>query len=382
MLYFDNAATTFPKPKSVINAVTSALINYGGNPGRGGHNMAMRVSEKIFSIRKIVAEFFNADIENVAFTQNCTMSLNIAIKGVLNSGDHILCSCLEHNSVIRPIVKLYNDGKITYDIAKVYDNDIDTINSFKLLIKENTKAIVCTHASNVSGKKMPIKQLGKLCKDNGLIFIVDAAQTAGVFPIDMQDFNINILCMPGHKSLYGITGSGIIILNHIAKINTILEGGTGSVSVELVQPDFCPDRLEAGTSNTAGIFSIGAGINFIHQIGLDNIYSHEYKLCEYVYNKLSKIENIKLYTKNYKAGQNAPIISFNIGNENSDNIVGTLNNMNCALRGGLHCSPLAHEYYGTLDIGMARFSPSIFTKEYEVEQFVRNIQIISKNKSI
>ncbi len=382
MLYFDNAATTFPKPQSVINAVNSALINYGGNPGRAGHNMAMRVSEKIFSVRRTVAKFFNADVENVTFTQNCTMSLNIAIKGILNDGDHILCSCLEHNSVIRPIVKLYNDGKITYDIATVYENDIDTINSFKLLIKENTKAIVCTHASNVTGHKMPIKQLGKLCKDYGLIFIVDAAQTAGVFPIDIQENNINILCMPGHKSLYGITGSGIIVLNHINKINTILEGGTGSVSVELSQPDFFPDRLESGTSNTAGILSIGAGIDFINQIGLEKIYSHEYKLCDYVYNKLSKIENVKLYTKNYQLKQNAPIIAFNIGAENSDKIVGILNNMNCALRGGLHCSPLAHEYYGTINTGMARFSPSIFTREQEVEQFVKNIQIISKNKSI
>ncbi len=382
MLYFDNAATTFPKPQSVINAVNSALINYGGNPGRAGHNMAMRVSEKIFSVRRTVAKFFNADVENVTFTQNCTMSLNIAIKGILNDGDHILCSCLEHNSVIRPIVKLYNDGKITYDIATVYENDIDTINSFKLLIKENTKAIVCTHASNVTGHKMPIKQLGKLCKDYGLIFIVDAAQTAGVFPIDIQENNINILCMPGHKSLYGITGSGIIVLNHINKINTILEGGTGSVSVELSQPDFFPDRLESGTSNTAGILSIGAGIDFINQIGLEKFYSHEYKLCDYVYNKLSKIENVKLYTKNYQLKQNAPIIAFNIGAENSDKIVGILNNMNCALRGGLHCSPLAHEYYGTINTGMARFSPSIFTREQEVEQFVKNIQIISKNKSI
>lgn len=382
MLYFDNAATTYPKPKCVINAVNSALIHYGGNPGRAGHSMAMKLSEKIYEARKTVADFFNAEVQNVAFTQNCTMSLNIAIKGVLKDGDHVLCSCLEHNSVIRPIVKLHQDGKIIYDVVKVYEYDADTVNSFKAAIKENTKAIVCTHASNVSGQKLPIKELGQLCKENGLIFIVDAAQTAGVFPIDMQENNINILCMPGHKSLYGITGSGIVILNQIEKMNTILEGGTGSVSVELTQPDFLPDRLEAGTINTAGIFAIEAGIRFIQKIGIDKIYAHEFKLCNYVYQELKKIEIVKLYRDDYPKNKNAPIISFNIGNENSDNTVTALNKMNCALRGGLHCSPLAHEYYGTIDVGMARFSPSIFTRECEVEQFIKNIQNISKNKTI
>lgn len=378
MLYFDNAATTFPKPQNVISAVNSALINYGGNPGRSGHNMAMKVSEKIYSVRKKVGDFFNAETQSVSFTQNCTMSLNIAIKGILNSGDHIICSCLEHNSVIRPIKKLYNDGKITYDIAKVYDNDIDTINSFNFLINENTKAIVCTHASNVSGHKMPIKELGELCKNKGIIFIVDAAQSAGVFPIDMQDCNINILCAPGHKSLYGITGSGILIVNNIDHMDTILEGGTGSASIKLEQPDFFPDRLEAGTANTVGILSIGAGIDFINNVGMKRIYSHEHMLCEILYSKLSRIENVKMYTDSRKIKKNAPIISFNIGNENSDSVVTQLNKMNCALRGGLHCSPLAHEYYKTLDTGMARFSPSVFTKQSQVQQLARNIEFISK----
>lgn len=378
MMYFDNAATTFPKPKSVVDSVNSAVLHYGGNPGRAGHNMAMRVSEKIYLIRKKVALTFNAEPQNVVFTQNCTMSLNIAIKGIMKENDHIICSCLEHNAVIRPIDKLHRDGKITYDIARVYSNDEETVNSFKQLINKSTRAIICTHASNVTGQKLPIKRLGQLCKENGLIFIVDAAQTAGVFHIDMKECNINMLCMPGHKSLYGITGSGILVLNDIDEVDTILEGGTGSLSVELVQPDFFPDKFESGTLNTVGILSIGAGLDFINQVGMDNIYMHEYKLCKYVYEKLREIKNVRLYSNDYEKGKSSPIISFNIGKESSDSIVAMLNNMNCALRGGLQCSPLAHGYYSTLNTGMARFSPSHFTKSYEVEQFVKNIQIISK----
>ena len=362
MLYFDNAATSFPKPKSVISAVHSAIVDYGGNPGRSGHDMAMRVSEKIYSIRKKIADFFNADSQNIAFTQNCTMSLNIAIKGVLDDGDHIICSCLEHNSVIRPIECLYNQKKITYDIASIYETQEDTLRSFEQLINKNTKAIVCTHASNVSGLVMPIKQLGQLCKKNGIIFIVDAAQTAGIFPINMLDDNINILCMPGHKSLYGISGSGVIILNKIEKINTILEGGTGSSSIDLMQPNFFPDRLESGTGNIAGIFSIDAGIDYINHIGIDQIYQHEFELCEFVYSQLSQIENITLYHKSYQYGKVAPMVCFNICNINSDETVAHLNNMNCALRGGLHCSPLAHTHYNTIDVGMARFSIYLHSK--------------------
>lgn len=371
MFYFDNAATTFPKPVCVLEAVNQGLTSYGGNPGRAGHDMAMKVSQKIYDTRCKVAEFFGGEAENVAFTSSCTMSLNMAIKGVLSKNDHAICSCLEHNSVVRPLHKLSKFGLISYDLAKVYDTDFDTVESFRRLIKPNTKAIICTHASNVTGKILPIKEIGKLCKEYGIYFIVDAAQSAGVLPIDMEEFNINILCMAGHKGLYGTTGSGVLIIRGLEEIRTLIEGGTGSVSVGLDQPDFLPDRFEAGTPNTLGILSIGAGIDFINRNGLEKIYSHEFKICQKVYDQLSQIENITLYAKDFALGKYAPIVAFNVNDLNSDILVAHLNENDCALRGGLHCSPTAHEFYGTLDTGIARFSPSFFTKDIEVNAFLK-----------
>lgn len=379
MFYFDNAATTYPKPNCVIQAVHSALTTYGGNPGRGGHDMAMRVSEKIYSVRSKVAEFFHGEAQNVVFTQNCTMSLNMAIKGVLEKGDHIILSCLEHNAVIRPIHALREAGIIDYDIAEVCeDNDRRTLRAFERLIRDDTRAIVCTHASNVSGAVLPIERLGALCARNKLIFIVDAAQSAGVLPIDIQKDGINVLCMPGHKGLYGSTGSGVMILNGIAGMGTVLEGGTGSLSSSLEQPDFSPDRFESGTASTPGILSVGAGIDFIRFHGQEQIYRHEYALCKKVFDAFSKIPSIKLYNSSYEYGRVAPIVSFNIGNIGSEVVAEELNRRHFALRAGLHCAPLAHTHYGTIETGMVRFAPSAFTRDGEVDQFICNVQNISK----
>lgn len=385
LIYLDNAATTFPKPKSVVDSVHSAITCYGGNPGRGGHSYAMLASERIYDIRKKVGFFFGAQPQNVVFSSNCTHALNMAIKGVLKAGDHAILSCLEHNSVVRPLFDMKKSGMITYDIATVYDNDNDTVNSFKQLIRNNTKLIVCTHASNVSGRVMPIKKLGELCCANGIIFLVDGAQTAGVLPINMNEMQIDILCTAGHKGLYGITGTGLMVLNdsiNSSEIATILQGGTGSLSIELEQPEFLPDRFEAGTLNTAGIFSIGAGIDFINKTGLDKIYNHEFMLCKKVYEQLYKNKNISLALNSYKIYNTVPIVSFNIGGINSDKVVGELNSRGFALRGGLHCSPLAHKFYGTIDSGMVRFAPSFFTTEQACDEFVKVIYSISKKSQI
>lgn len=198
--------------------------------------------------------------------------------------------------------------------------------------------------------------------------------------IDMKENNIDILCLPGHKGLYGITGSGIMIVNNDnLGIDSLIEGGTGSASAEVMMPDFQPDRFEAGTVNTAGILSIGAGIDFINGMSISEIYRHEFDLCSYVYNKLRRIKNVKLYIDDFKYGKNLPIIGFNIGNANSDSVVSELNRYGFALRGGLHCSPLAHRFYGTLDSGMARFAPSIFSKRSECEKFINCIELLGKN---
>jgi len=381
MVYFDNAATTYPKPECVLRAVESAVTEYGGNPGRGGHALAMRASEKIYSVRKKAAEFFHTAPEKVVFTQNCTMALNMAVKGALQAGEHVVLSCLEHNAVIRPVYRLSQEKGISYDAARVFPYDeARTVASFEKCIQKNTRAVICTHASNVSGLVMPIRALGELCRSYGVLFIVDAAQTAGVLPIDMERDHIDFLCMPGHKGLYGVTGSGMLLLREgmdEGTIGTLMEGGTGSLSSQLAQPDFSPDRFEAGTVNVPGILSIGAGLDFIRTMGMERIYRHEFSLCERVYRTLRKTPQAELYTPDFLYGKNAPIVAFNLKGRPSEELTEELSRRGFALRGGLHCSPLAHEYYGTLDTGMVRFAPSVFTSQMQVERFLRNISALA-----
>ncbi len=213
MIYLDNAATTFPKPQNVVKSVVEAIKIYGGNPGRSGHSLSMRTSEQIFHVREAVGEFFGVSPERVVFTSNCSHALNMAIKGVMASGGHIITSTLEHNSVMRPLFAMKRKGIIDYDCAMVYEGDLEaTLKSFASLIRPNTKAIVCTHASNVTGLILPVKELGELCRQAGLTFIVDGAQSAGVLPVNLQEMKIDIFCTAGHKGLYGTTGTGLMLL--------------------------------------------------------------------------------------------------------------------------------------------------------------------------
>ncbi len=380
MIYFDNAATTYPKPLAVRRSVRDALVVYGGNPGRSGHKMAMRVSEQIFSVRQKLADFFGAEAQNVVFTSNCTAALNMAIKGVLKAGDHAVISCLEHNSVVRPLEHMKRKGLISYDVAEVYEDDpLETVRSFEQLLTSRTKAVICTHASNVSGVVLPIQALGKMCRRHGIIFIVDAAQSAGVLPIHMQEMQIQFLCMPGHKGLYGITGSGVLISDGQVPLDSLIEGGTGSLSAQLEQPDFLPDQLESGTINTAGILSIGAGLDFIaSQGGPTAIYQHEFRLCDWVFHQLQKIPTVSLCLKQMVYDQNVPLVSFGIRNVHSEDLAAKLSEHNIAVRGGLHCAPLAHQHYRTYEQGLVRFAPSVFSKGEEAAFFIRSIQNLVK----
>lgn len=379
MIYLDNAATTFPKPQSVLKSAVDGVRIYGGNPGRSGHKISMRTSQKIFSVREQFAGFFHVSVEQIVFTSNCTHALNLAIKGVMQSGGHIILSNLEHNSVIRPIHALHKKGNVEYDIASVCEGDPEqTLKNFAKLLKPNTKAIVCTHASNVTGMIMPIRELGQLCRQRGLFFIVDAAQTAGVLPIDMKAMNIDILCTAGHKGLYGTTGTGLMVLNTDKLIDTLLEGGTGSVSIDLNQPEFLPDRYESGTINTVGICSMGAGLNFIRHRGLDRIYRHEFQLCSRLYNELSRNPNIKTYIKDFRPGEFVPIVLFNINGKTSTEAVEQLSRKGICLRGGLHCAPLIHRTLGTEDIGAIRVSPSIFNTQNDISLFLKELKQICK----
>ncbi|MDR0944519.1 MAG: aminotransferase class V-fold PLP-dependent enzyme [Ruminococcus sp.] len=374
MVNFDNAATTFPKPKVVVDSVAEALNYYGGNPGRSGHKLSLQTAEKIYETREKAASFFNAYPENVVFTLNCTHALNLAVKGVADDRGEIIISSLEHNSVARPAVyKAKSEHNIA--IAHVSDNDDETIKNIRKKITSKTRVIVFTLGSNVTGRITPYRRIGELCAKNNICFIADAAQAAGVIPIDIKKDNINILCCPGHKGLYGPPGTGMLITDGKYPIKPILQGGTGSESLSLHQPEYMPDALESGTVNTSGIIGLGAGIDFVTSLGLDNIYRHEFGLCERFLRKISQIADVIVYM-NINYGKYLPIVLFNINGMKSSETAGVLSEKGFALRGGLHCSGLAHKSIGTAPNGAVRFSPSIFNSEKEVDDLTAAINDI------
>lgn len=379
MIYFDNAATTLIKPKSVYSAVEKSMKHYGANPGRSGHALAMRAAESVYSSRVKVARLFGcAKEENVVFTLNGTMALNMAIKGVAQRGDHFIISGLEHNAVARPIHALKSSGVIDYDIATVYGDDEKTLQSFERLIRKNTRAIVCTHVSNVFGNILPIEKIGQLARKRGVLFIVDAAQSAGILPIDVQKMNIDFLCMPAHKGLFAPMGLGVLICCGDALLQTLIEGGTGSASSRLDQPDFLPDRMESGTVNLPAIAGLSAGIDFINSVGIENILSHEYRIMQYIYDELLQLDWVELYTDRPCRPCLAPLLSFNIRGVESGTTAICLDKQKIAVRAGLHCAPLAHNHYGTSVGGTVRISPSAFNTLEQAKYVVRSLKKIKK----
>jgi cysteine desulfurase family protein len=366
MIYLDNAATTGKKPKIVIDAVNNALINYSANPGRSGHDLSVKCANAVYSARDKIATFFGADgPENVAFTLNCTQSINIVLKGVLNKGEHIVISNLEHNAVMRPLKKL----GLSYDAFEVFRNDADTIEDFKRKIKVNTKLVMVTGASNVTGKTLPIEEIGNICKKRGIYFCVDAAQIAGIKEINMKKMNIDYLCIAPHKGLYAPMGIGVLICRKPIE-NTIIEGGTGSSSIDFSQPDVLPERLESGTVNMSGIMGTLAGIDFIEKTGIKKIKRHEFSLYERLYEGLSRNKRIKVYAENPDINSYMPVLSFNFKDIPSAKTVNVLNTLGFALRGGLHCAPTAHSAIGTLPEGTARVSVSAFNTKEEIQALI------------
>lgn len=375
MIYFDNAATTGQKPQRVIKAVNDALLHLSANPGRSGHTVSEKTASRVYAVREKTAEFFGAaGPETVVFTASCTTALNFVIKGVLKNGDHCIISDLEHNAVLRP---LYNWG-VKYDIANVslLDDEI-TVENFKKLIKPNTKMIICTGASNVIGKILPIRKIGELCREKDILFAVDAAQISGVIPIDLAEMNIDYLCVAAHKGLYAPMGIGILIAQKPIK-NTIIEGGTGTNSLEIIQPDYLPERLESGTVNVAGIMGVGAGIDFVKGIGINRIHSKEMQLLMRLNKQLRKNENIIFYTPEFDMENYVPVLSFDIKGLTSGETAAELNRCGIAVRAGLHCAPLAHKKIGTLENGTVRISPSFFSTSKETDYLNQQIMTIIK----
>ena len=364
IINFDNAATTFPKPESVKKAVAEAMDRFGGNAGRGGHPLAAATSKAVYSARETVAQFFGAEPENTVFAMNCTHALNMAIQGVMSEGGHMIISGMEHNSAARPAAKLASEGKITLSVAPVYPESSRTVESFRSLICDDTKAIVCTIASNVTGQIMPYREIGRLCREKGICFIADGAQACGVLDIKLSD-GINILCTAGHKGLYGITGTGLLVTDGKYPIKPIIQGGTGTDSMSLRQPELTPESLESGTVGVIGIMSMKAGIEFVRKKGIRRIFNHEDRICRQFIRHLQNDERITVY-RSPEAGY-VPIVSFNIKDIRSGDAAAKLAEKGYCLRAGYHCSALAHTQLGTSD-GTVRFSPSVFSREEDAAE--------------
>lgn len=371
---FDNAATTFPKPRAVRLALSEAISRYGGNAGRGGHRLTLDTSEKVFDTRQTAADFFGAAPENVIFTLNCTHALNFAIKGIMSGSGHIIISSIEHNSAARPVYALSENANVSFSIAPVYDDDGQFLSGLQKLIRRDTKAVVCTIAGNVTGRILPYREIADICRRHGICFIADGAQACGIIDLKLSD-GINILCTSGHKGLYGPSGTGLLISDGEYKIDPLIQGGTGSSAMNLIHPDFLPDSLESGTLNTTGIIALKAGMDFVRSKGMDRIYAHENSLCHRFMSLLDP-ERISVYRN--PGLEYAPVVSFNINGIAPETAAEALSDKGYCLRAGLHCAPLAHKTIGT-ENGTIRFSPSVFNNEQQVYGLAREIKKLCEN---
>ena len=372
MIYFDNGATTFPKPPAVVRAVSSAMQNYGANPGRSGHKMSLKASEIIFNCRETAAALFGVEgPERIIFTDNCTTALNTVIKGLLKSGDHAVISSLEHNAVARPLEYLKRSG-VSFSVARVFEGDDEaTIESFRNAIRNNTKLVVCTAASNVFGIRPPVERIAALCRIYNILFCVDAAQSAGVVPINMGESGIDFLCAPGHKGLYGPMGTGILAVNSDILPESLTQGGTGSMSSSLEQPETLPDRYESGTPNLPGIAGLNAGLRFVMERGEGQILRIETAKAQRLYDGLASMRDVALYTERPQITTHVPVISFNVRGHDSEQIASLFNDrFNIAVRAGLHCAPMAHKSFGTEEQGTVRAVMSVYTKPAQIDYFL------------
>ncbi len=375
IIYFDNAATTFPKPKSVFDEVYACMSDWCGNAGRGSHPLALKSAEAIFSARAALASFFDASPENVIFTLNTTQSLNLAIKGIMSHGGHVLISDMEHNSTLRPIAKLAHDRKITYDIYPTHKNGVpmptdEILSGIIRRLRSNTKMICAIHTSNICSYSLPIREIGALCRRHGLIFSVDAAQGAGHSVISLKNDFIDLLSLPSHKGLYAPQGAGALILRDGLILDTLIEGGNGVNSLELSMGGISPERYEGGTLCTPAITGMRAGVEFIRNIGIPAIFEHECNLWRCMYSRLSRIGRIHIYAPESVGGT----LLFNAAGYDADEIGAMLSEHGICVRTGYHCAPLAHKALQTPESGAVRVSFSVFNTEGEVDEFCKTLE--------
>ncbi|AGX45141.1 aminotransferase class V-fold PLP-dependent enzyme [Clostridium saccharobutylicum] len=377
MIYLDNAATSFPKPSEVYEEVLKCMKNYAANPGRGSYEIAVKAASKIMETREEICNLFNiASLFNLIFTSNATEALNIGIKGILEKGDHVISTVIEHNSVLRPLHSLSEKG---VDVTLISSDKAGyvSIKDIKDEIKKNTKMIIISHISNVLGSIQDIKNIGNLSKSNGIIFMVDASQSAGIIPIDVEREHIDLLAFSGHKGLLGPQGTGCLFIREGIKLKNFKEGGTGSNSHFMIQPDFLPDKFESGTLNTPGIAGLGEGVKFIKRIGIDSIQKYEEELTSYLLEEIKRLSYIKIYGS-YSGNKRGPVVSFNIEGVDASIVGEELDKEGIAVRTGYHCAALIHDVIGTEYAGTVRVSPGYFNTFDDIEKLIVAIMRIYK----
>ena len=373
MIYLDNAATTLVKPQPVIDAVVKAM-NSMGNAGRGAHSNSLSASRVVYDTRCKLAKLFSCKRpDHVVFTCNSTEALNIAINGIFNPGDHVITTDLEHNSVLRPLYRLEKEGTIDLSFVRADEQGRPCYEDFETLIQPNTRAIVCTHASNLTGNVIDLTRVGQIAKTKGLLLVVDASQTAGAMEIDMEAMNIDVLCFTGHKGLMAPQGTGGLCIREGVEIRPFKVGGSGVHSYDKEQPNPYPTRLEAGTLNSHGIAGLSAALDYLNEVGIDAIREKEMALMTRFYEGVSQIPGVKIYG-DFSAERTA-VVTLNIWDEDSSIISDTLfEDYDIATRPGAHCAPRMHQALGTTEQGAVRFSFSWFNTEADVDAAIEAVR--------
>lgn len=377
MIYLDNAATTRTKPPAVARAVLDALSSYG-NCGRGGHEGALSAARTIYGTREKIAALLGCPrADHVCFTQNSTQALNIAISGLLGPGDHILSTDLEHNSVLRPLYRLREAGAKVDFVPADERGGLD-YGAFERLLRPETRAVVCTHASNLTGDAVDVEWVGRFAGEHGLLFLLDASQTAGVLPIDMTAMGVSVVCFTGHKSLMGPQGTGGLCLREGLEVRPFAVGGTGVQSYSETQPAEYPTRLEAGTLNGHGLAGLNAALDFLAETGLEAIHAHEDALARRFYGAVRDLPGVTVYG-DFSAPVRAPIVTLNIGDWDSAQVSDELaERFDIATRPGAHCAPRLHRALGTEEQGAVRFSWSYFNTEAETDAAAEAVRVLAR----
>ncbi len=374
-VYLDHAATSYPKPPAVLSAVTECMKHSGGNPGRSSHRSALAAAKEIYACRELAARMFGAEPDRVIFTLNTTHALNLAIKGILGRGGHALCSDMEHNSVYRPLYRLARDGIIDFDVFDTFPTapvrtDDRILSSLVTRLRPDTKAVICAHASNICSATLPIARIGSLCRRMGILFIVDAAQSAGAMGIDVERMNIDVLCLPGHKGLLGPQGTGMLILGKGVTLDTLMEGGNGMDSLRGEMSEDAPERYEPGTLQTPAIAGLRAGLEFVRSVGVENIGAHERRLGTKLRDRLLELPKVTVYAPRHEGG----VVLFSVDGYTSNEVGRILDAEGICVRAGFHCSALGHRTLHTPDGGAVRVSFGWGSRERDAEALLKVVK--------